>query len=905
MSYFKIIFILVLGLLSACQSLPDKVQKSLSEEDYKSAYDLLIKQGVDEKLESDLNEDQLKAKLIYTESIESVVKDKRNEYLAKGYARASLDFTRENISLCPWSKSLQFYLNEDESRVDLINSYISESRRTGNSELADEALLSKHVEITQFLSDSPSAEIDATSRFVRFTRSSLNKINDENLSGSLLKKSLESVARLTHIPEFEFNPINDFISLENTIRFDSEYLANSETEAEILNRLGDRTDWRQGNDNQSPISIVNAYSKIRLINAIADHTNRGLTSGSPRDGIDVAEERYAKIVDLRPLVENQLATSHINAAEERANGGMAAFISLVHLERANSLIGTSDRQEKIKKSAAQSFANSPKPKEYIFVDVPPNAKPGIQNIIKSFVVSEFIQRSNKLIDWQFATIDKRVNAAIEINITDIDWKPDQDNIKKKSSRYLSHYQDVENPMKSILKSQVDSDRSSVEWAERDVERARDRLDSEIRSHNWNPTEWSMRSVNSARDTFNREYNDYVRQFNALNSLISRYNSTSNTISQPVHMSYSYSEGMVSHGISLSGQVSTRAGTSDDDHSGLVAVKASSVETDLVRWGTKSSDVSVSSRRDDPLEIDNSWESQVDHVIKAIDDLFDSAYEPLGNFSPSADLAQDMNEWELRILGSRMHPIYNVHQRNAQNVPLWASPYIDSINLPEIGAKVIEEVILLGPRPAPEILNGLDDIVPKYGSALVEIITDGGSGSGCIVSDQGHVLTCAHVIQSSGVLINFPYMPDVGTRNAKVIYSSQKDDVAILQIEDPPDGIKSIPLALESPLITGEKVVAMGNPNVLDVEIKGAVTMGDVSRAADENNVGFQNFHMLDITVASGSSGGPVIRLRDGLVVGVVTAVLSEEFNENYASSGNMALAAPVDKLDEVLLLRYE
>lgn len=112
----------------------------------------------------------------------------------------------------------------------------------------------------------------------------------------------------------------------------------------------------------------------------------------------------------------------------------------------------------------------------------------------------------------------------------------------------------------------------------------------------------------------------------------------------------------------------------------------------------------------------------------------------------------------------------------------------------------------------------------------------------------------------------------------------------------------IEVRLSSPVKKGEEIVAIGNPVLPDGSISiDAISRGIVSNPESE----FYELPRLvaDITVASGSSGGPIISLRDGKIVGVVTAVADAGlayFVGGRSASGMVCLSAPSNRLQEWL-----
>ena len=76
-----------------------------------------------------------------------------------------------------------------------------------------------------------------------------------------------------------------------------------------------------------------------------------------------------------------------------------------------------------------------------------------------------------------------------------------------------------------------------------------------------------------------------------------------------------------------------------------------------------------------------------------------------------------------------------------------------------------------------------DVAPVPGQ-VISIID--GVGSGVLISNDGKVLTAAHVVQTAdAALVEFP---DGQDSIARVIASDVRSDVALLQLQQPPKGI---------------------------------------------------------------------------------------------------------------------
>lgn len=156
----------------------------------------------------------------------------------------------------------------------------------------------------------------------------------------------------------------------------------------------------------------------------------------------------------------------------------------------------------------------------------------------------------------------------------------------------------------------------------------------------------------------------------------------------------------------------------------------------------------------------------------------------------------------------------------------------------------------------------------------------GLGSGFIVSQDGYVLTNAHVVEGADeVYVN---LTDKREFKAKVVGADKRTDVAVLKIE-----ATKLPVPVSvgdvNRLKVGEWVMAIGTPFGLE----NTVTAGIVSAKARDTGEEIR-FIQTDVAVNPGNSGGPLINMR-GEVVGINSQILSR-------SGGFMgiSLSIPID-----------
>jgi serine protease Do len=161
----------------------------------------------------------------------------------------------------------------------------------------------------------------------------------------------------------------------------------------------------------------------------------------------------------------------------------------------------------------------------------------------------------------------------------------------------------------------------------------------------------------------------------------------------------------------------------------------------------------------------------------------------------------------------------------------------------------------------------------------------GLGSGFIVSQDGYIVTNAHVVENAEE-INVR-LTDKRELKAKVIGTDLRSDVAVIKVEA--TNLPVVKIGDIGKLRVGEWVIAIGSP----FGFANTVTAGIVSAKSRENLSGDPNldaipFIQTDVAVNPGNSGGPLLNMR-GEVVGINSQIFSR-------SGGFMGIsfAIPID-----------
>ena len=170
----------------------------------------------------------------------------------------------------------------------------------------------------------------------------------------------------------------------------------------------------------------------------------------------------------------------------------------------------------------------------------------------------------------------------------------------------------------------------------------------------------------------------------------------------------------------------------------------------------------------------------------------------------------------------------------------------------------------------------------------------GSGSGVILTEDGYIATCAHVVdgaKSVKVTLN-----DDTSYDATIVGADTRNDVAIIKIEA--TGLIPASLGDSEMLTVGEDVIAIGNPLG---ELRGTATGGIISavRRTVEVEGNAMELVQTDAAISPGNSGGGLFN-ASGKLVGIVNAKVSD------SNAEGLGFAIPVNNvLNEINdLLHY-
>ena len=145
----------------------------------------------------------------------------------------------------------------------------------------------------------------------------------------------------------------------------------------------------------------------------------------------------------------------------------------------------------------------------------------------------------------------------------------------------------------------------------------------------------------------------------------------------------------------------------------------------------------------------------------------------------------------------------------------------------------------------------------------------GTGSGVIISPDGHIITNYHVIENSSEVI--VTTNDNKEYEAEIIGFDEVTDIAVLKIKSDIN-LDYIFFGDSDSTLIGEWVLAVGNPYNLNSTVTAGI-VSSKSRDLNEYDQKNQSFIQTDAAVNFGNSGGALVNIQ-GELIGINTLIQS-------------------------------
>ena len=156
------------------------------------------------------------------------------------------------------------------------------------------------------------------------------------------------------------------------------------------------------------------------------------------------------------------------------------------------------------------------------------------------------------------------------------------------------------------------------------------------------------------------------------------------------------------------------------------------------------------------------------------------------------------------------------------------------------------------------------------------------GSGFIISNDGYVLTNAHVVDGANVVT--VKLTDKREFRAKVVGTDKQSDVAVLKISA--SNLPTVKIGDPNQSKVGQWVVAIGSPYGFDNTVTSGIISAKARSLPEEN---YTPFIQTDVPVNPGNSGGPLFNLQ-GQVIGINSMIYSQT-----GGFQGLSFAIPIDE----------
>ena len=169
---------------------------------------------------------------------------------------------------------------------------------------------------------------------------------------------------------------------------------------------------------------------------------------------------------------------------------------------------------------------------------------------------------------------------------------------------------------------------------------------------------------------------------------------------------------------------------------------------------------------------------------------------------------------------------------------------------------------------------------------------GGSASGFVWDEQGHIVTNYHVVSgTTKVAVRFDSGQAV---NATVVGTAPEFDLAVLRIPRTNGPLRPIPIGSSADLRVGQFTFAIGNPFGLNRTLTTGVISALQRRMPTGRGTTVTGVIQTDAAINPGNSGGPLLDSA-GRLIGVTTAILSQS-----GGSVGVGFAVPVDVVNRIV-----
>lgn len=227
-----------------------------------------------------------------------------------------------------------------------------------------------------------------------------------------------------------------------------------------------------------------------------------------------------------------------------------------------------------------------------------------------------------------------------------------------------------------------------------------------------------------------------------------------------------------------------------------------------------------------------------------------------------------------------------------------------------GSQVSGNTPILNTKDRTEDENAMSaqEVYAKVAPSIVGIVTynpskglissGAGQGSGIIMTEDGYIITNAHVIGNSD---KYNVTVVIGNKEyqAKVVGFDIRTDLAVVKIDA--NGLSPAAFGNSDQLAVGEWVLAIGNPGGLEFSnslTRGLVSALNRSLKSENSSVNSSSkFIQTDAAINPGNSGGALVNMY-GQVIGINTAKVKDFEGMGFAIPINTAKSVVDDIINK-------
>jgi len=202
----------------------------------------------------------------------------------------------------------------------------------------------------------------------------------------------------------------------------------------------------------------------------------------------------------------------------------------------------------------------------------------------------------------------------------------------------------------------------------------------------------------------------------------------------------------------------------------------------------------------------------------------------------------------------------------------------------IGA-LLFAVLLLGLSGTGQAALNAQEIYARTNPSVVTVVHNAGSGSGFAVGRKGYIATNYHVIEGQRArAIKVRLASGKKLKVKKIIVADKEHDLALLQVNSPPNSLLPLSLWVDD-IPVGSEVAVIGTP----LGFSSTITTGVVSAIRGECLVGkgykktVSTCYQTSAAINKGNSGGPLLNSK-GIVIGINTFIVRKDGAEGLGFS---------------------